>query len=203
MEQDTNADPKLDNDLDSNNDGGDHQPTLEELQAKLLEAQGEAAKYRNIAKQAQRDRDELKKKKPEAQPGSEDYKQLWQETNDKLTKMQQRTKEAAINAALTAQLTKAGVSPDWMDAAARLADGSLVEWDEEAGVDNGSVIATVQKLKSAYPGFFNKKVNRTDAKNPSDGPSQEKTISRAEYDQLIATNPDAWLAKRKQGYKVV
>lgn len=111
-------------DQDDSNVGGDQQVTLETLQADLQKAQNEIAKYRNLAKQAQKERDEAKKKAP-ANQGEEDYKLLWQQSTEKLTKLSERTKSTAIEAALTAQLTKAGVVGDWMEAAVKLADRKI------------------------------------------------------------------------------
>lgn len=189
------------NEPDGSDTAGGGQQNIEELVSQLNESRNAIAKLKNINKQVITERDELKKSKPTLQ-NEEDYKVLWQQSNDKLSGLLEKTKSATISAALTTQLQKAGIIGDWLDAAVQLADKSLIEWDEETGIDGQSVIATVQKLKSKHSAMFEKKVGVNLAKEAAEGTTSEKTISRAEFDRLMRDNPQEWQRKRKLGYKV-
>lgn len=188
--------------------GGDQQPTIEELKAQLDalkteadEAKADAAKLRSIKKDLEKQRDELKKSKKGDDDSNEDYKKLWQEAQDKLTKGQERAKSSDINAAVAAQLAKVKIVPEYQEAAVKLLDKGLIEWDEENGVDSQSVVAAIQKLKSSYNWMFEKKVAGADPKPAADGASNnDKTMKRAEFDKLDAT---ARYEVIKKDYRIV
>ncbi len=188
--------------------GGDQQPTIEELKAQLDalkteadEAKADAAKLRGIKKDLEKQRDELKKSKKGDDDSNEDYKKLWQEAQDKLTKGQERAKSSDINAAVAAQLAKVKIVPEYQEAAVKLLDKGLIEWDEENGVDSQSVVAAIQKLKSSYNWMFEKKVAGADPKPAADGASNnDKTMKRAEFDKLDAT---ARYEVIKKDYRIV
>lgn len=165
--------------------GGD-QPNLEQLQAELTEARNEAARLRNIKTELVKERDDLKKKVTSSIQADEDYKALWQEANDKTTKLVERARNQAIDAAVMSRLTKAGVMSNALDAAVKLVDRNLVQWDEEDGVEEATVVAAVQKLKSAYDFMFEKKVGNVPAKEASEGSSGNKTMTRNEFQKLDA-----------------
>lgn len=178
---------------------GDLQKELETLKAERDAAAADAAKYRKLQKDAIAERDALKKSAPQ-QKNEEDYKSLWTESQDKLTKYQERIKGADINSALTAQLTKAGVSQMWLDAAVKLVDKDMIEYDEDAGVDKQSVTATVAKLKSAYPAMFEKLIKGVDPKDAVNGTSSEsKTMTRGEFDKL---DPVSKSKRMREGWKL-
>lgn len=188
--------------------GGDQQPTIEELKAQLDalkteadEAKADAAKLRGIKKDLEKQRDELKKSKKGDDDSNEDYKKLWQEAQDKLTKGQERAKSSDINAAVAAQLAKVKIVPEYQEAAVKLLDKGLIEWDEENGVDSQSVVAAIQKLKSSYNWMFEKKVAGADLKPAADGASNnDKTMKRAEFDKLDAA---ARYEVIKKDYRIV
>ena len=163
-------------------------PTLEELQTQVAELQAEAAKQKNIRKTVEQERNDWKKKaqvtKPE--PQSEEYKSLWEAERAEKEQLVTRVKSTAIDSALLAKLTKVGVLPDALDAARKLVDKNIIEWDPEAGVDGTSVDAAIQVMKKDYGFMFEKKVNRTTPKLPADSSSNQtgKTINREEFERL-------------------
>lgn len=169
---------------DADKDAGE-QPTVEELQAELAAAHAEAAKLKGIRDDLKKQRDDLKKKVPAKSDSDEDYKSLWEESNQKLTKMQEAIKSRDVKDALRTKLLSSKVQADKIEAALQLADQKLVEWDEEEGVRKSSVDATVQKLKGSFGWLFESKVAGTpEPKSPSEGSSSDKTITRAEWSQL-------------------
>jgi len=186
---------------------GESQETVESLKARLAEMEvgfkslsDEATKNKHLRRQAEKERDELRTKTKVTDKSDEDYKALWQQTTEKLTKVQERAKAADINSALNAQLLKSKVSADKVSAAIGLIDRALLEWDEDAGVDSHSVTAAVQKLKSTYGFLFESTVQaNTDVKTPSDGGTGKNTISRADFEAL---SPLEKAAKMKSGVKL-
>lgn len=175
------------NDVDNSTAGGD-QPTVEQLQAELAEARAEAAKLKGIKAKLVLERDSLKKAPAKNESTEEDYKSLWDDANQKLTKMQEAVKSSQKESALRERLLATKVHADKVDAALKLADLNMVEWDEDSGIDKTSVTAAVQKLKGAYGWLFESKVAGTpEPKSPSEGSSSDKTISRAEFERL---NPE-------------
>lgn len=188
--------------------GGDPQETVESLKAKLNELSStveslsaEAAKNRNLRRQAEKERDELKKFKGTQSENEQDYKQLWSESNEKLSKVMEKTKRSDIQVAALAQLQKSKVAQDKVDAALGLIDSSLIEWDETSGVDRQSVTAAVQKLKSQYGFLFETTIAATgEPKVPGDGSSAANTLTRAEFELL---SPIDKRAKMKAGVKLI
>lgn len=184
---------------------GDSQETVESLKARLSEMEStvkslsdEATKHKSIRRAVEKERDELRTKTKAAPTADEDYKALWQSTNEKLTKVQERAKTADIRSALNEQLTKSKVSSDKLNAAIGLIDRALIEWDEDAGVDTHSVTAAVQKLKSEHGFLFETTVAKTEVKTPGDG-GTKNTISRAAFDAL---SPKDKAEKMRSGVKL-
>lgn len=179
-------------DADTSKVAGEQQETVEtvdSLKARLAEMDttikalsDESTKHKNLRRQAEKERDELKKAKP-TQSSEEDYKSLWQQTTEKLSKTLERTKSSDIRTALSEQLTKSRVASDRFDAAIGLIDRALIEWDEDAGVDPHSVTAAVQKLKAQHAFLFETTVSPTDVKTPGDG-GVKNSITRAAFDAL-------------------
>jgi hypothetical protein len=169
---------------------GDSPETVESLKSKLSELEGvnktlsdEATKNKHLRRTAEKERDELKKAKKTTESSDEDYKKLWSEANDKLTKATERAKKSDINTALAEQFAKTKVAGDKIAAAMKLVDHSLIEWDEDAGVETQSVTAAVQKLKKEHSFLFETIVGKTDVKNPGDAGGKNK-ITRSEFDLL-------------------
>ena len=186
---------------DSNVVGEPQAETVEALKARLSEMEStvkslndEATKHKSIRRQVEKERDELKAKTKSVDTSTEDYKALWQQTTEKLTKVQERAKTNDVKAALTEQLTKSKVASDKFSAALDLVDRALIEWDEDNGVDSQSVVAAVQKMKSKYGFLFESTVGPTDVKTPGDG-GQKNSITRAAFDAL---SPADKFAKIKQ-----
>ncbi len=210
------------NDNDSASSGGGQEVvTVESLQEKLDAAKeqidsltGESTKQKNLRRKAEKERDELKKKvKPtsndddesedddeEEGEGNKKYKKLWKDANAQTTKLLERAKKADINTALTAQFGKAKVAADRYSAALQLIDHSLVEWNDDTGVDGDSVEAAVQGLKKNHPFLFEQTVSTTNPKKPGKQGGDGKTISRTAFLEL---GPTERLESRKAGVKVV
>jgi hypothetical protein len=180
--------------------------TVESLKAQLSELQNsvssltaEATKNKALRRAAEKEKDALKAKVKNTESSDEDYKTLWEQSNEKLSKSLERAKKADINSALTAQFGKTKVASDRFDAATKLIDTNLIEWDEETGVDSRSVVAAVQKLKSEHKFLFEGTVDPTDVKNAGDA-KQGSTITRSIFDTL---SPKDKSAKMKSGVKVI
>lgn len=182
-------------------DAGGDQQTVEQLQAELKLAQAEAAKYRKQKTDIAKERDELKGK-VKVDPQEENYKQLWQESQDKATKAMEKMKNSDIKSAVLSKLPAVGVKSEALEAALKLIDGGLIEWSEDDGVDSATVTAAIQQLKRNHSFLFESVVQKKGGITPKDGNSSAKTITREEFDQMMATNPAAWSAKRKEGYSV-
>lgn len=180
--------------------GGDQQDvSVEELKALNAKLEAEAAKHRNIRKKVEQERDEYKQKVKTSQ--DEDYKSLWQQEVEEKNKLMATVKGSAVNSALTAQLTKAGVLPDAIEAAIGLVDQQMIEWDRDSGVDSASVTAAVAKLKAKHAFMFEKKVARTEPKSPADGSSTDANeMKRSDFEKL---NPIERFERIKKGLKVV
>jgi phage-related tail protein len=186
------------------NVSGEGQETVDALKARLGEMEttlkslsDEATKHKNIRRTVEKERDELRAKTKSTDQSTEDYKALWQQTTEKLTKVQERTKTADIRSALTEQLQKSKVASDKFDAALDLVDRSLIEWDEEAGVDRHSVTAAVQKAKSKYGFLFEMTVAATDPKQAGEG-GIKNSITRAAFDALTPTEKVAKVKAKVQ-----
>lgn len=186
--------------------GGEPTETVESLKVKLTEMEesvtaltAEATRNKHLRRAAEKERDDLKKLKP-ADSSDKDYKALWTDANDKLTKSLEKAKKADINTALTNQFGKAKVASDKFNAALKLVDSTLVEWDENAGIDGTSVVAAVAKLKGEHPFLFETTVASTDPKKPGDGNTTGSTITRAAFDAL---SPIEKVAKAKTKVTVI
>jgi hypothetical protein len=178
---------------------GVQQPSIEDLQGQLTKANAEAAKERNIRKQLQAERDAAKKA-PKENSSEDDYKALWAQEREKAEKLLNKTKAASIESTVKAKLSKAGVLPDAIDAAAKLLDAGMVQWDEDDGVDEVSAQAAVAKLKSQFGFMFEKKVSATDPKHPADNKNNsDKTMSRSQFDSL---SPQAKVERMQNGWKL-
>lgn len=126
----------------------------------------------------------------------EDYKSLWQQEREEKEQLLDSVKGAAVTSALTAQLTKAGIRPEAIEAAIKLADKKLVEWDRADGVDASSVVAAVQKLKATEGWMFESKVAKTEPKTPADGSATNANeIKRSDFDKLPAAQRSAVIEK--------
>jgi hypothetical protein len=185
---------------------GDSVETVESLKAKLADMEttvgsltAEATKNKVLRRKAEQERDEVKKSKPVNDKSDEDYKKLWEQSNDKLTKTLERAKKADINTALTEQFGKTKVASDRYAAALKLVDAQLVEWDEDTGVDKSSVVAAVAKLKGEHKFLFEGTVEATDVKNAGDAGSKN-TITRSIFDSL---SPADRVAKVKSKVKII
>lgn len=189
----------------TSNADGDQQETVESLKARLTEMDttlkslsDEATKNKNLRRQAEKERDALKVAKTEVNKSDEDYKNLWSQTTEKLTKAVAKAKDADIKSSLADEFGRAKVAGDKVSAALGLIDRTLIEWDEDAGTDAQSVKAAVQKLKSTYGFLFESTVNPTDVVRPGDG-GTKTSITRAAFDAL---SPLDRVAKLKSGVKL-
>jgi len=188
----------VDQDVDATADGV-QQAGVDDWKTRAEKAEADAAKHRALRKQAEKERDDLKQKTKNQQ--DEDYKSLWQQEQEAKNKLMARVKGAAVQSAVTAQLTKSGVLPDAIEAAAKLVDEGLIEWDEDSGVDGASITAAVAKLKSQFGFMFEKKVAKTEPKNPADGSSSDASeIRRSDFNKL---DPVKRMQVVQKGIKVV
>lgn len=186
--------------------GGEPAETVETLRARIAELDstvtslnGEAAKHKSLRRAAEKERDELKRNKP-ADSSDKDYKTLWEQSNEKLTKSLERAKKADINTALTEQFGKTKVAQDRYSAALKLIDANLVEWDEDNGVDKSSVVAAVAKLKNEHKFLFESTVEPTNPKKPGDAGSNGTSITRTLFDSL---SPAEKVEKVKAKVKII
>ena len=186
--------------------GGEEEHDIEFYKSEAKRLEAEATKHRNIRKKAEKDRDELKKqlgsKKEDTQ---EDYKKLWTETKAENEKFLGDVKTASVNSVVSAKLSKMGVIPDAMEAALKLVDHKLIEWDRDAGVDESSVSAAMAKLKSAYPFMFEKQIRGNSVKTPADGNSnkESKTMTIEQYRSLQKNDPAQASKKFSEGWTIV
>jgi hypothetical protein len=212
MSEDTNMSTKSDSneqvvddkkvDAVDQTDTGNDENNVDFWKQKAAEAEAEAAKNRNIRKKLEKERDAAKKAKQEPSESDQDYKALWQQETAARAKILEKARTADVRTAATARLTKLGVISDGLDAALKLIDPSKIEWDEDGGVDETSVQAGVQLLKSQYPFLFEKKVSSTTVKTPSEGKTGagDNEITRSEFDKLGFKDRAAKIAK---GVRVV
>jgi hypothetical protein len=187
--------------------GGEPVETVETLKAKLAEMEStissldaEATKNKHLRRKAEKERDEARKTKPAGDGSDKDYKTLWEQSNEKLTKSLERAKQSDINTALTEQFGKTKVAQDRYAAALKLIDANLVEWDEDNGVDKSSVVAAVAKLKNEHKFLFESTVDPTDPKKPGDAGSKGTTITRTLFDNLT---PHEKVEKMKAKVKII
>src|SRR5574343_443751 len=123
MEVHNMADAKIEDQVvdtvDQNAQVNGDSPSVEELKAQLEKANGEAAKLRKLKRDLEQERDSLKKSRSEQT--DQDYKALWSDAQERAAKILDKVKTSDIKTALTAQLAKAKVDPQFADAAANLA----------------------------------------------------------------------------------
>jgi DNA repair exonuclease SbcCD ATPase subunit len=172
---------------------------FEELHSSIKSLSDEATKNKHLARAAQKERDDLKKKiQKQTDPTGQDYKDLWQESNDKATKLLEKAKAADIKVALHAQLQKAKVAADRLDAALDLVDKGLIEWDEDSGVDGHTITAAVSKLKSKHAFLFETTVKATDSPIlPGDNKGQEQNRMAREDFMKLPTAEKVKVSKAK------
>lgn len=197
------------NQQNGSNGGGDQpnlgnlQSRIAELEAQLTEANNEAAKHKKLRRDAENERNSLRTTRKVEDDQTENYKQRWADEQDLSNKRLDRLKTTQIQVALQSALPAAGLPAEVLADAMRLVDVSLIEWDEEGGVDRQSVTAAVQSFKKGIGKLlFGQAVTERAAKPAANGSGDEKTITLAEYTNLIRTNPEAWHAKRKAGFKI-
>lgn len=201
-----NASPQDDNVDDVNEqgepseEGTGNESSSEEriaaLEAQIAQLNAEAAKQRKLKQKAIKERDEAKNAPTDGK--NENYKELWEQERSVREALESKARKASINAAVTAQLTKAGVLKDATDAAAKLIDEDLIEYDTESGLDSASVEAAIAVLKHKHSFLFESKVSSTKPKQPaeSSGPS-DKTMTRSEFNKL---SPMEKAGKIKAGF---
>jgi small-conductance mechanosensitive channel len=173
--------------------------SVDELKSQIARLEAEATKHRKVRQQVEKERNELREKTKSSQ--DEDYKTLYQTTLDEKSKLHTHVKTQAVNSAVEKQLTKLGVNPALMEAALKLVDHSMVDFDIESGVDSTGVTAAGQKFKSTYSAFFEKPVKGADVKTPGSGASTDNanTMTRSEFDRL---DPHVRAERMKKGWKL-
>ena len=190
---------------------------LKTLETELTDWQGKASKYKNQRKKLEQERDTLKSqlRSPKTTNGSGNgqgsgegdgdgegrddkiYKDLFEKSEQKISKFLERAKQGDIRAALSAQLLELGVAKDRLTAALKLADTSEVEWTEDDGVDNTSIRAVAQKLKGESPFLFEGSTSGNSTRRPgSGGTPRENTISMADLNKI--TDPKVLVATQNK-----
>jgi hypothetical protein len=178
------TDSTTNQELEGESNVGEDQPDVSQLQAEIDRLTAEAAKYRNKNKMLLAETVELKKKQPETSQ-EEDYKKLFAEEKAQRENLMAKLRQVAIEGAVKANLAKLSVKPDAFDAAVKLIDNQLIEWDADTGLDTISMDAAIKKLKNQHSFLFETTVPSVPPKSPSD-PSvkSKKTMTRAEFDNL-------------------
>lgn len=155
------------------------------LEAQIEKLNAEAATQRKLKQRAIQKLEEQQSTQTNDEDKSNNWKQLYEQEKTEKQQLLDKAKNASIEAAITQQLTKVGILPDGVKAAAKLLDKDLIEWDPQNGLDEGSVEASIALLKHNYSFLFESKVNATKPKNPADGKDKsEKEITRGEFDRL-------------------
>ncbi|WP_422847207.1 hypothetical protein ACOYR4_15380 [Acidovorax sp. M14] len=189
----------VEQDVDAIAEGVQQEDSVEELKSRLAKAEADAAKHRNIRKTVERERDELKAKTKTSV--DEDYKSLWQQENERNNKLLSHAKGNAIGSALVARLTKSGIRPEALEAAVKLVDQNLIEWDLDSGVDERSITAAVAKHKSECAFMYESKVAKTEPRQPADGSATNANeIKRSDFDKL---NPLEKADRMRKGFKLI
>jgi uncharacterized small protein (DUF1192 family) len=170
-------------------------PSITELQAQIASLQGEVAKERSIRKKALAERDEIKKK---VEP-NEDFKSLYQQELDARSNLTKALKQRDVTAALTVELAKVGVNPTAVEAALKLANVDIIDWDVDAGVDKTGLSAAVSQLRGSDGFLFEKEVKGTKPTNPKEKSAangNENEMSREDFDKLTPYEKTAVLRKK-------
>lgn len=178
-------DEQMDGDLDkSQGSESDLQLQLTAAKAEAAAANAEAAKYRKMKNDAVKERDELKKSKSD--DGEKSYEALYKQSQEEIGRIRDSSKRQSITAAIKEGLIKQGVLADALKDAARLVDTSMVNWDDEEGVDSFSVEAAVKALRGSSKYLFEAKIPPTgDPKTPKNGSSKsESEMTRTEWDSI-------------------
>lgn len=173
----------------------DETETVDYWKAKAATLEAESAKHRKARQKAA---DDLKNAKKGISEDGQDYKKLYEQEGSKAAKLVEKMKRADITAAATAQLAKLGVVPDLVPLALKAMDINLIEWDEEDGVDATSLRGAVQSVKNEFGALFEKKVERTQPKNATDGKSggNDNEMTRAAFDKLSGAEKAATMARK-------
>jgi hypothetical protein len=169
-------------------------PDIAALQAELAIAHAELAKERSIRKKVIAERDEIKQK---IAP-NEDFKSLYQQELDARTKLTDSLRNRDVSAALAVELAKVGVNPSAVEAALKLANIDIVEWDIDTGVDKTGLSAAVATLRGTYGFLFEGSVKGTKPTNPKEksAATGENEMSRDEFNKLDAFARSAALKKK-------
>lgn len=172
-----------------------------ENENKLL--RDEATSQRKLKQKLAEEVNTLKKGVKEGDETSNDakYKSLYEQEKQRADSYLNSVKKTQIQNELTAKLSKAGIRPDLLNAGIKLTDVSMIEWDLENGVDEGSVEAAIHHLKSQHSGFFENVVKPTTTKSPARNvTSDSKVITRKEFNALPL--PERSL-KMSEGYSLI
>lgn len=186
---------------DLKEDGNDPEVlSPEEMKAELEKLRIDLAKERGIRKNVQKERDELKKN-PKKDEGNENYKDLYQKELTERQRLAERVKSKEINSSVKDQLLSIGILPGAVEAAVKLADSSLIAYDDDTGVDSFSAETAAKALKAKFPFMFETKINNSKNRLADNGKDAEtKEIKRADFFKL---DPVAQAKKMKEGFKVI
>lgn len=171
---------------------------IESINAELETLRAENAKLKQIKRGVTKERDELKNKVNNTDQSDENFRELYKQRDEAYNKLYGQLKQTAIDNAVRDQLTKLSIQPDTFDAALKLLDRNLIDWNEEDGVDLIGLDAATKKLKSSFGFLFEKKVTTTDPKTPASSKQNinSKEIPRSEFFKL-PPNEQMKLAKAK------
>ena len=186
---------------DVNGDSQTEQETEIDYKALYEDSQSKLQKQIKIKQDVTKDRDNLKKN--QTQKEENDYKKLYEDELTARQSIETRVKTANAKAAVSAQLTKIGVRPEFHDAALKLIDMSKVEVDDDGDVDPVSVTAVGQQFKKDYAVMCEKVINKVDAKGAVNGSADNKTITRDEFNSLSTSNPIEASKRMREGWKIV
>ena len=180
---------------------GDSQTTEQEstdYKALYEATQAKLNKQIKIKQDVTKERDELKKGK--VQTEENDYKKLYEDELNARQSIETKVKTAQAKTAVSAQLMKIGIRPEFHDIALKIADLSKVEIDDDGEIDSVSVTALGQLFKKENAVMFETKINKVDPKGAVNGSSENKTITRDELNQL---NPAERMNRIKNGWKII
>lgn len=173
------------NDDDAGANEDQKEPTAAELATKVQELTDALEKAERLKRTAFAERDTYKKQVTKKPEGEEDYKTLWKQTDEQVTKLRDKAKNADIMSAINVKLQGKVDGEVGMKAAMGLVNKSLIKWSEDDGVDDETVEAAFQELKNKYGSIlFVKKSKSQDATEPAEGAKTTKTMTRAAYQKL-------------------
>lgn len=151
-----------------------------QLQKDLDSATAEAAKQRNLKKDAvgksaaEREQLEFVKKQNE-------------EILGKMSKYAEKAKSAAVTLAATKKLTAMGINPDFIALAIKEIDPALITYDEDMDkVDDTGLSTGLSKIKTQYPVMFERSVRTPKYIPPADGAANadSKVLSREDFNSM-------------------